>query len=67
MIATLAGAWQAPGPSPSPKLPTAAEINVVLRELSDITGFRIRKQLPFALITRDQVNQYLQGNKSGNP
>ena len=59
IIVILAGAWQKPRASPTPKLPTAEEINVVLKELSDITGFRIRKQLPFALITRDQVNQYL--------
>src|SRR5579863_7089297 len=59
IIVILGGAWQKPRASTSPRLPTAEEINVVLRELSDITGFRIRKQLPFALITRDQVNQYL--------
>lgn len=59
MIVVLVGAWQKPRAATTPKLPTAEEINVVLRELSDITGFRIRKQLPFALITRDQVNQYL--------
>jgi hypothetical protein len=40
-------------------LPTAAEINSVLKELSEITGFKIRKQLPFQMITRDQVNQFL--------
>jgi len=59
ILVILAGAWQKPRAAASPKLPTAEEINVVLKELSDITGFRIRKQLPFALITRDQVNQYL--------
>jgi hypothetical protein len=48
----------APDPAAS-RLPSAAEINSILQELSDITGFHIRKQLPFALITRDQVNQYL--------
>src|SRR5580658_3006108 len=58
-ILMLAGGWQKPRTSASPKLPTAAEINVVLKALSDITGFRVRRQLPFALITRDQVNQYL--------
>ena len=36
------------------------EINSILRELSGITGFRIRRQLPFALITRDEVNKYVQ-------
>jgi len=40
-------------------LPTAAEINAVLKDLADITGFKIRKQLPFEMITRDQVNKYL--------
>jgi len=59
VLVILAGAWQKPRASTTPKLPTAEEINVVLKELSDITGFRVRKQLPFALITRDQVNQYL--------
>jgi len=59
ILVILAGAWQKPRVATSPKLPTAEEINVVLKELSDITGFRVRKQLPFALITRDQVNQYL--------
>ena len=58
-IVLLAGAWQS-RPSPSAlRLPTAQEINSILKELSDITGFRIRKQLPFALITRAQVNQYV--------
>jgi hypothetical protein len=40
-------------------LPSSAEIKSILHELSDITGFRIRKELPFAMITRDQVNEYL--------
>jgi hypothetical protein len=40
-------------------LPTAAEINSVLKDLSEITGFKIRKQLPFQMITRDQVNHFL--------
>lgn len=39
--------------------PTAAEIHSVLQELSAITGFRIRRQLPFAMVTREQVNRYL--------
>jgi hypothetical protein len=59
LIVILAGAWQKPRVSTQPKLPTAAEIDVVLKELSSVTGFRVRKQLPFALITRDEVNQYL--------
>src|SRR5665213_252490 len=40
-------------------VPTAAEINSVLKDLSSITGFRVRRQLPFALVTRAQVNQFL--------
>jgi hypothetical protein len=40
-------------------LPTAEEINAVLKDLSDITGFRIKRQLPFEMVTRDQVNRYL--------
>jgi hypothetical protein len=43
----------------SSSLPTAAEINGILKELSDITGFSIRKQLPFEMINREQVNEYL--------
>jgi hypothetical protein len=45
--------------SASSALPTAAEIDSVLHELSSITGFKIRRQLPFALITRDQINHYV--------
>src|SRR5438874_11238316 len=41
-------------------LPTAAEINGVLKDLSEITGFRIRRQLPFEMVTREQINRYLQ-------
>ncbi len=48
-----------PQPAEPSTLPTAAEINSVLKDLSDITGFRIRRQLPFQMITRDQVNKYL--------
>ena len=63
MVLFLAGlsawGWQAPEPPPVSKLPDAAEINEILRQLSDITGFRIRRQLPFQLITRDQVNAYI--------
>jgi len=40
-------------------LPTAAEIDVVMKQLSGITGFQIHKQLPFQMVTRDQVNQFL--------
>ncbi len=63
VIVLLAGAWRSPAAAPAPalpsKLPTAAEINSILQELSGITGFRIRKQLPFASITRDEVNRYI--------
>src|SRR5438874_4523808 len=58
-IVLICGAW-APVEVPRPSsLPTAAEINSILQELSDITGFSIRKQLPFEMINREQVNQYL--------
>jgi hypothetical protein len=59
IVLLLAGGWQKPRASGPARLPSAAEINVVLGELSNITGFRIHRQLPFAMITRDQVNQYL--------
>ena len=60
-LALLCVAWQAPAAAPpASKLPSAQEINSILKELSGITGFRIRKQLPFALITRDEVNKYVQ-------
>lgn len=59
LVPLLAGAWQKPHVSAPPKLPSAAEINVVLGELSGITGFKVHRQLPFELITREQVNQYL--------
>ena len=52
LVVLLAGAWQAPVEQPAPRaagLPSAGEIDSILKELSDITGFRIRKQLPFAL------------------
>ncbi len=52
-------AWQAPDSAPPGKLPDAAEINAILHQLSDITGFQIRRQLPFQLITREQINAYV--------
>jgi hypothetical protein len=58
MIVLITTAWQTPPPPPS-RIPTAGEIDSVLRELSAVTGFRIRRQLPFELITREQVNKYL--------
>lgn len=51
-LVLLAGAWQS-------KLPTAQEINSILEELAQITGFHIKRQLPFESITREQINQYL--------
>ncbi len=45
----------------APSLPTAQEIDSILKGLSSITGFRIRKHLPFQLVTREEVNQYLKG------
>lgn len=59
VIVFLAGSWQAPPAPNAARLPTAQEIDSILKELSDITGFRIKKQLPFALITRDEVNRYI--------
>ncbi len=50
------------GQEPAPaagKLPDAAEINAILHQLADITGFKIRRQLPFQSITRDQINAYV--------
>src|ERR1051326_8457709 len=55
----LVAVWPVPFAASQSKVPTAEEIDSVLNELSKITGFRIRKQLPFALISRDQVNEYL--------
>src|SRR6185312_2434436 len=59
LISLPAGAWQEPSAVTAGKLPDAAEINSILRQLSDITGFRIRRSLPFQLITREQVNEYV--------
>jgi hypothetical protein len=52
-------ALQEPPRESASRIPTAQEIDSVLRELSAVTGFRVRRQLPFELITRDQVNKYL--------
>ena len=40
-------------------LPTATEIETVMRGLSEITGFKIHRRLPFEMVTREQVNQFL--------
>ncbi len=58
LVVFLTGAWQTAPAAKSPT-PNAAEINAVLKELSDITGFRIRHELPFELITKAQVNTYV--------
>jgi hypothetical protein len=52
-------AWQESAAPAASRIPTAREIDSVLRELSSVTGFHVRRQLPFELITRDQVNKYL--------
>jgi len=57
-----AAADDLPRPAVDPRagtLPTRQEIDSILQELSSVTGFRIHKELPFELITRDQVNVYL--------
>jgi len=59
LLALSANAWQAPAPDATSKLPDAAEINAILHQLSDITGFRIRHELPFQSITREQINAYI--------
>jgi hypothetical protein len=59
LIALPSGAWQQPAPSAGAGLPEPAEIDSILRQLSAITGFRIRRRLPFQLITREQVNAYV--------
>lgn len=56
LLVLLIAGWQRPQSS---DLPTVAEVNSVLKEISAITGFRVRKQRPFEMITRDQVNDYL--------
>ncbi len=59
LVLLLGGVWQTPAATAVSALPTAQEIDSILKEESNITGFRIRKHLPFELITRDQVNQYI--------
>jgi hypothetical protein len=54
-----AAAWQESGAEAASKLPDANEINAILRKLSEITGFRIVRQLPFQLMNRDQINVYI--------
>ncbi len=63
IVAGQLSAWQqgalprnAPAAS---RLPDAREINSILQELSSITGFRIKRELPFELVTREQVNKFL--------
>jgi hypothetical protein len=59
ILVLLGGAWQKPAGAGKPSLPTAKEIDSVLKELAAITGFRIRRQLPFALVTREEINVFL--------
>jgi hypothetical protein len=59
IIVLITGGWQVPAIPATSKLPSAQEIDSILKELSDVTGFRIRKHLPFALITRAEVNEYV--------
>lgn len=40
-------------------LPSKAEIQGILHELSDISGFTVHRDLPFESVTREQVNQYV--------
>jgi hypothetical protein len=54
-LVLLTGGWAAPNSG----VPTATEINSVMNELSAITGFKVRRQLPFSMVTRDQINQYI--------
>ena len=44
---------------PEAGIPTAAEIDTVMKELSSMTGFKVKRQLPFEMISRDQVNKFL--------
>lgn len=55
----ISGAWQQSPLRPASKLPDAAEINSILQQLSQITGFKIKRELPFELVTREQVNRFL--------
>ncbi len=41
-------------------LPARAEIDGILKELSNITGFPVRHEVVFESITREQVNRFLQ-------
>ncbi|HKD05018.1 MAG TPA: hypothetical protein VKB79_03855 [Bryobacteraceae bacterium] len=40
-------------------IPSAVEIDSVMRDLAAITGFRVRRQLRFEMVTREQVNHFL--------
>jgi hypothetical protein len=55
----ISGAWQQSSLRPASTLPDAHEINAILQQLSEITGFKIKRELPFEMVTRDQVNQFL--------
>ncbi|MCU1325038.1 MAG: hypothetical protein JWN34_408, partial [Bryobacterales bacterium] len=59
LLIALSGKAAQDAPAAPPGLPTAAEIDTVLKGLADITGFRIHRQLPFEMVSREQVNQFL--------
>jgi hypothetical protein len=55
----ISGISPAATPGSVSKLPDPGEINSILQELASITGFKIRRELPFEMVTRDQVNRFL--------
>lgn len=57
----LALLWQAAAAAAATGagLPSPAEIDEIMRQLADITGFQIRRQLPFQMVNREQVNAFL--------
>lgn len=59
LIAALYASGQEVSAPVTGSLPTAAEIDSVLNDLSGITGFPVRKKLPFEMVTREQVNHFL--------
>jgi len=59
LLVVFRGWSQEVAPQESNGLPTAKEIDSVLRDLSEITGFRVRRHLPFQMVTRQEVNRFL--------
>ncbi len=53
-LIVVCGAWQKPA-----GLPSGLEIKGILQELAAISGFRVQRELPFASVTREEVNSYL--------